>query len=1390
MKAYGMLSYAATFSATGTNLTSAGSADGLADIQSSQIYLTGINLGTSAKPIEMSACFGVGNCATGVINSLDLNNLGGSTFTRITDNSYSYINLKNINATGEHHLWWSGGDHIDFTSDSDVAYKISSISNDSNSSANYGVSAPTGINTSRLSTNLKLYASSGQVALDTNSVNTNLGAFTVDVFGTGATVSHGKVGVGDIIYGTHTKDGQAEITAGIVTLNSNNTTTPAHIVDIEVAATSNSSPTNQASLSLSNSSGGNIDFTELTPGFYKTISITLSGAQRADQKIDVTLASPNGSASADGVHLVDGATQLTLDANKVKLSEYNRNFSLSATGRNIQIDGVSLGTGTYGINAQNIALNSDVLTDGGGISLYAISAIQLKKSLRIDSNADNISNSTSTGTAGNIIISSASLTASANSQDLVIDSSSSTTSGGVISYYTNTLANGNVRVNNLTLDSGGAPSLDGAINLYGSHALNNGFHANGRTLLYSSVNISSASGGDVKFSGDYMNSAYSLYSLTIDTSQSAGNANGGNVDIYNTNNHSVYIGSGININASGSGTGISGTVDLPGMSMATYLGPAAVTVKGGVINLHGNITTLRGGVSLTGDLRLFQDTTINTWQIDSTSTASAAGNVTIAGTGASSQALGTARALTINTSTNTGSLDANPATSTVDNWTQNAGTVNVAAGNGSGVALASLTVNSTASGTTNLGTASDITVNGVITTGAQSYTGNGITVAAASQSTTNNIQINALNNVSINAGLSAQTLTLTSARGKTISGNGDVVASNLLLNGAGVNYTLNTATGNQVGTLAASIGVGNLAFQNSTAFTVGTIGAVSGITTSGTLNLASTTGDISINNQITSTNTTASAVVINAGKSKNSRNNTGGNVVFGTGIRVVLDAAATGKIYSGSLAETTLATMIGSGTGRFRYDSDEVTTSYTTALSTGLYGIYRQRPTLSSAASDITKTYDGLAFAGNTSVTYSGYVNGDVSPNVAGYGANNTINAGSYDITVSGAISGLGYDVTPSNFKLTVTPRILTITASASTKVYDGTNIASVSLASNKITTDSLTLAQTGATFSDQNAGTNKTVTVSGLSFSGASALNYTLNGVSSTSTTASITAKALTMTGLSSSNKVYDGTRTASVSGTPILASTESIGTGNSTDGKAYVGDDVSITGTALGTFNTKDVSTATNVSFSGMSLAGAQANNYTLVFQTAVPQSITPKALSMSGLSSSNKIYDGTTTASVSGVSALAAYETAGTGSTSDGKAYTGDTVNITGTAIGTFNNKNVNTATQVAFSGLSLTGAQASNYSLTIQSPVQQSITPKALSMSGLTSLNKTYDGTTSASVGGTPVLASAETAGSGTTSDGKAYLSDTVSITGTAAGTFNSKDVSSATSVTFSLSLIHI
>ncbi|MDO8755827.1 MAG: YDG domain-containing protein, partial [Polaromonas sp.] len=398
-----------------------------------------------------------------------------------------------------------------------------------------------------------------------------------------------------------------------------------------------------------------------------------------------------------------------------------------------------------------------------------------------------------------------------------------------------------------------------------------------------------------------------------------------------------------------------------------------------------------------------------------------------------------------------------------------------------------------------------------------------------------------------------------------------------------------------------------------------------------------------------------------------------------------------------------------------------------------------------------------------------------------------------YNYTTGATILGTGNGVIYSN----ATPAVLTSTlGGAASKIYDagldislsGVTFGSLSGA---IDGDILTGASlTGGTgsLSDKNVGTAKLVTVSGMTLSGVTGGNgiplvygYLL---SASGIVGNVTPKTLTESGLTvPSSKVYDATTAAVVSGTAALA-TESVGTGSTADGKAYSGDAVSLTGTALGTYNSKDVATATTVSFSGLTLTGTQAGNYTLSMQAPAPATITPKSLSESGLSvPSSKVYDATTAAVVSGSAALAT-EAVGTGSTSDGKAYSGDTVSLIGTAVGTYNSKDVATAANVSFSGLTLTGTQAGNYTLSMQAPATATITPKALNESGLTvPLSKVYDATTAAVVSGSAALAT-EAVGAGSNSDGKAYSGDVVSLTGTAVGTYNSKDVATATTVSFS------
>jgi hypothetical protein len=166
-----------------------------------------------------------------------------------------------------------------------------------------------------------------------------------------------------------------------------------------------------------------------------------------------------------------------------------------------------------------------------------------------------------------------------------------------------------------------------------------------------------------------------------------------------------------------------------------------------------------------------------------------------------------------------------------------------------------------------------------------------------------------------------------------------------------------------------------------------------------------------------------------------------------------------------------------------------------------------------------------------------------------------------------------------------------------------------------------------------------------------------------------------LTVTGITANNKVYDGNTSATLN------------TGSAALVVVMPGDDVALdTSGATGTFADKNVGTAKMVTISGLSLSGADAGNYSLT-QPTTTASITKKELTVTGITANNKAYDGTTSATLN------------TGSAALSGVVPGDDVALDASgATGTFSDANVGTDKTVTISGLTISGADASNYSLT--------------------------------------------------------------------------------------------
>lgn len=189
----------------------------------------------------------------------------------------------------------------------------------------------------------------------------------------------------------------------------------------------------------------------------------------------------------------------------------------------------------------------------------------------------------------------------------------------------------------------------------------------------------------------------------------------------------------------------------------------------------------------------------------------------------------------------------------------------------------------------------------------------------------------------------------------------------------------------------------------------------------------------------------------------------------------------------------------------------------------------------------------------------------------------------------------------------------------AANKIYDGGTDAALvynnAVYGGIFAGDSLAVTADGA-FADKNAGADKTVNISNLTLGGASVNNYKLAaGGQQSFTTAAINAKAITAVGgIAAENKIYDGNAVAQ----PVLGGAVLTG--------MIDGDDLSVGGAAQCNFANKNAGTGKTVTITGMSLGGADADNYSLSpsYSVTARADITPKEITVNwGINSF--IYDG---------------------------------------------------------------------------------------------------------------------------------------------------------------------
>jgi filamentous hemagglutinin family protein len=508
----------------------------------------------------------------------------------------------------------------------------------------------------------------------------------------------------------------------------------------------------------------------------------------------------------------------------------------------------------------------------------------------------------------------------------------------------------------------------------------------------------------------------------------------------------------------------------------------------------------------------------------------------------------------------------------------------------------------------------------------------------------------------------------------------DIAARTLNVSFNGVNKTYDGTTGAQVNfgddrvqgdalTVAGSAAFGNKNAGTGKAVTVtnvGVSGADAGNYVLGS-NAGSTTADIAARTLNVSFN----------GVNKTYDGTTGAQVNFGDdrvqgdALTVAASAAFGNKnAGTGKAVNVTNVGVSGADAGNYVLGANSGSTTADIAART-----------LNVSFNGVNKTYDGTTGA---QVNFGDdRVQGDALT-VAGSAAFGNKNAGTgkavnvTNVGVSGGDAG-NYVLGANSGSTTadIAARTLNVSFNGVNKTYDGTTGAQVNFGDDRVQGDALTVAG-NAVFGNKNAGTGKAVNVTNVGVSGADAGNYVL-GASTGSTTADIGARALNLSGVAGS-KVYDGTTGAQLS----------------------LGDDRvagdSLTASAVANFADKNVGAAKAVQVSGAALTGADAGNYFMVLPTGLLASITPASLTLAGLSAAGKVYDGTTSATVS--------------ATANG-VLGQDVVSVVGGS-GSFADKNAGTGKLVTAGGFRLAGADAGNYTLqTTGGTAQATIAQKQLS-----------------------------------------------------------------------------
>ena len=413
-----------------------------------------------------------------------------------------------------------------------------------------------------------------------------------------------------------------------------------------------------------------------------------------------------------------------------------------------------------------------------------------------------------------------------------------------------------------------------------------------------------------------------------------------------------------------------------------------------------------------------------------------------------------------------------------------------------------------------------------------------------------------------------------------------------------------------------------------------------------------------------------------------------GAALGGTQLNAVAAGIAGGS-QPGALSYTPSAgTMLKAGTHQALRVDAAATTNYNAATKTVYIDVNKANPTIAWPVPAAITYGDALD---DTQLDATAGVPGTLVYTPA---AGTLLDAGDQTLSVTFTPDDTAnYTPAMTSVHLTVNTAGLAVSATGIDRMYDGTTKASVTLTDNRVAGDTLTIGY-AASFDNKNVGTDKPVAVSGIAIIGGDdAANYTLANTTATAT-ATITRRTLSVLAMPN-RKIYDGTTVAAA--LPAMSG-------------LAPGDTASFTVV----YDTKDVGDAKTLTPIGSVDDGNDGKNYTINAISATSGVIMARALTVSA-TGVDKVYDGTPAASV----------------TLTDDRLAGDSLTI-GYATAHFGSKTVGSARVVSVEGLSISGQDAGNYTLTSATALATAtITPRPLTVTA-TGADKVYDGSTAATV----------------------------------------------------------